>query len=209
MSDARTQLVRAGYDAIADHYLEWTTRIDNDPKVVYVEQLSARLADGARILELGCGAGEPCTRILAERFEVTGVDISAEQLDRARARIPSASFVHADLTTLEREPESYDAVVATYVLNHVPRDLLAGLLGRIAGWLVAGGYLLASFGTADEAEWTGDWLGATMFFSSWEPATNRRLLKDTGFELLVDELVTIHEPPPDGDAIFEWVLARR
>jgi cyclopropane fatty-acyl-phospholipid synthase-like methyltransferase len=209
MSDARTQLVRAGYDVIADHYLEWTTRIDNDPKVVYVEQLSARLSDGARILELGCGAGEPCTRILAERFEVTGVDISAEQLDRARARIPSASFLHADLTTLEREPESYDAVVATYVLNHVPRDLLAGLLGRIGGWLVAGGYFLASFGTADEAEWTGDWLGTTMFFSSWEPATNRRLLQDAGFELLVDELVTIRERPPDGDAIFEWVLARR
>jgi hypothetical protein len=48
-----------------------------------------------------------------------------------------------------------------------------------------------------------------MFFSSWEPATNRRLLQDAGFELLVDELVTIREPPPDGDALFEWVLARR
>jgi cyclopropane fatty-acyl-phospholipid synthase-like methyltransferase len=209
MTDARTQLVRTGYDAIADDYLAWTARIENDPKVGYVEQLSARLDDGARVLELGCGAGEPCTRMLAERFEVTGVDISAEQLERARARIPNVHFVQADLTTLELDPESYDAVVAIYVLNHVPRDLQGDLLRRVAGWLVPGGYFLASFGTADEAEWTGDWLGTTMFFSSWETSTNRRLLRDAGFELLGDDLVTLREPPPDGDATFEWVLASR
>jgi cyclopropane fatty-acyl-phospholipid synthase-like methyltransferase len=209
MSDARTQLVGTGYDSIADDYLAWTARIENDPKIAYVEQLSTRLSDGARVLELGCGAGEPCTRILAERFEVTGVDISAEQLSRARRRIPKARFVRADLTALELEPESYDAVVAIYVLNHVPRELLDDLLRRVAGWLVPGGYFLASFGTADESEWTGDWLGTTMFFSSWDSSTNRRLLGEAGFELLADDLATVREPPPDGDATFEWVLARR
>jgi cyclopropane fatty-acyl-phospholipid synthase-like methyltransferase len=209
MSDTRTQLVRTGYDAIADDYLAWTVRIGNDPKIDYVERLSALLSDSAQVLELGCGAGEPCTRMLAERFEVTGVDISAEQLDRARLRVPSAHFVHADLTTLERETGTYDAVVAIYVLNHVPRELQGDLLRRIAGWLAPGSHFLASFGTADEAGWTGDWLGTTMFFSSWESTTNRRLLHEAGFELLADDLVTLHEPPPDGDATFEWVLARR
>jgi cyclopropane fatty-acyl-phospholipid synthase-like methyltransferase len=209
MTDARTQLVRTGYDVIADDYLAWTARIENDPKVAYVEQLSARLDDGARVLELGCGAGEPCTRMLAERFEVTGVDISAEQLGRARARIPGARFVQADLTTRELDRESYEAVVAIYVLNHVPRELLPGLLDRVAGSLVPGGLFLASFGAGDTPAWTGDWLGTTMFFSSWDAPTNRRLLHDAGFELLDDDLVTLREPPPDGDATFEWVLARR
>jgi cyclopropane fatty-acyl-phospholipid synthase-like methyltransferase len=209
MTDARTQLVRTGYDVIADDYLAWTARIENDPKVAYVEQLSARLDDGARVLELGCGGGEPCTRMLAERFEVTGVDISAEQLGRARARIPGARFVQADLTTRELDRESYEAVVAIYVLNHVPRELLPGLLDRVAGSLVPGGLFLASFGAGDTPAWTGDWLGTTMFFSSWDAPTNRRLLHDAGFELLDDDLVTLREPPPDGDATFEWVLARR
>ena len=160
------------------------------------------------MLELGCGAGEPCTRMLAERFEVTGVDISAEQLSRARRRIPKARFVRADLTALELEPESYDAVVAIYVLNHVPRELLDGLLRRVAGWLVRGGYFFASFGTADESEWTGDWLGTTMFFSSWDSSTNRRLLGEAGFELLADDLVTVREPPPT-ETPPSSVLARR
>jgi len=208
MSDIRTQLVRTGYDAIADDYLAWTARIEDDPKVAYVEQLSALLDDGARVLELGCGAGEPCTRMLAERFDVTGVDISAEQLGRARARIPNARFVHADLTTLELDPESHDAVVAIYVLNHVPRELLPGLLDRVAASLVPDGLFLASFGAGNTPAWTGDWLGTTMFFSSWDAPTNRRLLLEAGFQLAHDELVTIHEPEPDGPATFQWVLGR-
>ena len=35
-----------------------------------VERFAAPLADGARILDLGCGAGIPSTRLLARRFRV-------------------------------------------------------------------------------------------------------------------------------------------
>jgi SAM-dependent methyltransferase len=210
VTDPRTQLVADGYDVMADEYLAWTSRIEGDPKTAYVTQLSARLRNGAHVLELGCGAGEPCTRLLAQRIDVTGVDLSAEQLARARANVPGARFVHADLTTLEVEPASCDAVVAIYVLNHVPRELLADVFRRIAVWLAPGGLFLASLGTGDTLAWTGDWLGTTMFFSSWDAPTNRRLLRDAGLELLGDELVVLHEPEPyGGPATFQWVLAQR
>ena len=209
MSDARTRLVADGYDLIADEYLAWTERIEGDRKTAYVEQLSAELPDGARVLELGCGSGEPCTRLVAERFDVMGVDFSGEQIARARSTVPAARFLQADLTTLELVPASYDAVVAIYVLNHVPRELQPDLFDRVAGWLAPGGLFLASLGTGDEEAWTGEWLGATMFFSSWDPSMNRVLLREAGFELLVDELVTIREPEPDGPAQFQWVLAKR
>lgn len=209
MNDSRTTLVADGFDRIADEYLGWTSLIEGDPKVAYVERLSALLPDGARVLELGCGAGEPCTRLLAERFEVTGVDLSAEQLARARRNVPGARFVQADLTTFELEPASWNAVAAIYVFNHVPRELLGEVLGRIAQSLVPGGHFLASLGTGDSLAWTGEWLGTTMFFSSWDAPTNRRLLLSAGFELVHDELVTITEPEPDGEVRFQWVLARR
>ena len=208
MNDPRTDLVARGFDAIADDYLEWTTRIDGDPKLAYAGELSTRLPIGARVLELGCGAGEPCTRFLADRFRVTGVDVSDEQIKRARENVPSADFVQADFTTLEYAPGSFDAVAAFYALNHVPRELLNGLFRRVHDWLVPGGLFLASLGTSDTASWTGDWLGTTMFFSGWDPETNRDLLRAAGFELLIDELVTMHEPEPDGASIFQWVLAK-
>ena len=206
MSDARTRIVAQGYDEIGEQFAVWRDRIVGDPRRRWADQLTSRLAEGARILELGCGSGVPDTQLLAERFRVTGVDISPEQIKRARAGIPNAEFIVADFTARDFVPGSFDAVAAFYVLNHVPRELLAELLGRIHSWLVPGGYFLATFGASDTESWVGQWLGTTMFFSSFPPETTRRVLSEAGFELLLDELVPMLEP--GGDVEFHWVLAR-
>lgn len=206
MPDPRTQIVSAGYDAIGETFAEWRRRIVGDPRDEWAEELSSHLDEGARMLELGCGSGSPETRRLAQRFAVTGVDISPRQVERARAAIPEASFMVADLTELELPPASYDAVVSFYVFNHVPRDLLAPLLGRIRGWLVPGGWLLSAFGVSDIEGWTGNWLGAPTFFSSFPAEVNSRLVREAGFTLERDEVVVFEEP--EGQAKFQWVLAR-
>ena len=208
-TDARTALVGAGYDEIADHFVEWSGRIEGDERQRWRQELVACLPDGARILELGCGAGLADTKLLAERFTVTGVDISQAQIARARANVPSAEFIQADFTELDLPAGSFDAVAAFYSFNHVPREVLSGLLAQIHSWLVPNGFFLTTFGTGDTESWTGDWLGTRMFFSSFPPETNRRLLEEAGFDVLLDELVTIVEPEPDGEATFQWVLARR
>jgi len=201
------QLVAAGYDSMVDTWEDWVARIEDDPRARWTDELLDRLPEGARIVELGCGGGTAETTLLARRFRLTGVDLSAEQLQRAADRVPEAELVQADFTELELEPGSVDAVAAFYSFNHVPRELLAGLFARIHLWLAPGGLFLASLGTGDTEGWTGEWLGTTMYFSSWPPETNRRLLGEAGFELLRDELVTIREP--EGAATFQWVLARR
>ena len=209
MSDPRVSVVEAGYDAIADTYLDWTGRISGDPKLSYARSLLERLPEGARVLELGCGAGQPCTQALAAHLDVTGVDISARQIERARANVPTAHFVRDDFMRISLAPSSFDAVAAFYSLNHVPRERLGDLLRCVHGWLRDGGLFLASLDVSDTDSWTGDWLGTTMFFSGWSCETSRELLTAAGFELLVDELVTVVEPPPDGEVTFQWVLARR
>ena len=209
MSDSRTRIVEQGYDEIADSFVEWRDRIVDDPRLWWMNQLTSRLEEGARVLELGCGAGIPDTRLLAERFRVTGVDISREQIRRARTNVPSAEFIRADFTSLELEVASFDAVAAFCSFNNVPRDLLAGVFERIHSWLAPAGLFLAALGTSDTESWIGEWLGTTMYFSSFPPDTNRQLLGDAGFELLLDELVITREPEPDGEATWHWVLARR
>lgn len=204
MTDPRTELVAAGYDAMADTWEAWQAQTADDPRAEWLDDLVARLPEGARVVELGCGGG---TALLAERFRVTGVDLSAEQLLRARERVPGADFLLADLTEVEFERGSLDAVVAIYALNHVPRELLEPLFGRIHAWLAPGGLLLAALGQNDLEGWTGDFLGAPSYFSSFPPETNSRLLREAGFTLRRDEAVTIREP--EGPARFQWVLAQR
>lgn len=207
MADPRTQLVARGYDAIGETFAEWRERIVGDPRDEWANELVARLRPRARVLELGCGAGSPETRRLAELFELTGVDISPRQVERARAAIPGAEFVCADFTELELPPGSFDAVVSFYVFNHVPRELLAPLLGGIHTWLAAGGWLLAAFGQSDNPGWTGVFLGAETFFASFPPEVNSRLVREAGFAIERDEVVEFQEP--EGPARFQWVLASR
>jgi len=209
MSDPRTQVVEQGYDVMGETFAEWRDRIVGDPRQRWADELTSRLRGGERVLELGCGSADADTKRLAERFRVTGIDISGEQIRRARANVPDAHFIQADFTSLQLEPASFEAVAAFYSFNHVPRDLLGDLFARIHRWLVPGGLLLTALGTGDEADWTGDWLGTTMYFSSFAPEANRRILVDAGFELLLDEIATIVEPEPDGESQWQWVLAQR
>jgi SAM-dependent methyltransferase len=206
VSDPRTKLVADGYDAMADTWEEWAGRIPDDPRHDWLEQLLAVLPPDARVVELGCGNGTRETRELASRTRLTGVDLSEEQLRRARKRVPEAEFVNDDLTTIDFDAGSLDAVASFYVFNHVPRELLAPLLGRIHSWLASPGWLLAAFGTGDEAGWFGDFLGAPSFFSSFTPAVNTQLVRDAGFAVERDEVVSITEP--EGPQQFQWILAR-
>jgi SAM-dependent methyltransferase len=207
MTDPRTRLVGAGYDAVTDTWESWKAQITHDPRAEWCNELLVRLPEDAHVVELGCGGGTPETALLAARFRVTGVDLSEEQLRRARQRIPHAEFVHADLTDIDFPPGSVDAVAAFYSFNHVPRDLLATLYARLHTWLAPGGLLLTTLGVGDSESWIGEWLGTTMYFSSFPAEVNTQMLGAAGFELLRDELVTISEP--EGGATFQWILARR
>jgi SAM-dependent methyltransferase len=204
--DPRTQIVADGYDAMGETFAAWREEIVGDPRREWEDELVSRIPEGARVLELGCGSGPPETRRLAQRFALTGVDISPLQVERARAAVPEAEFVCADFTELELPAGSFDAVVSFYVFNHVPRELLGPLLASIHAWLVPGGWLMTAFGASDNAGWTGEWLGAETFFAGFEPEVNSRLVREAGFTIERDEVVTFSEP--EGPASFQWVLAQ-
>ena len=57
MTDPRTALVAAGYDAMIDTWEAWKARIEDDPRAEWCEELLDRLPEGARVVELGCGGG--------------------------------------------------------------------------------------------------------------------------------------------------------
>jgi cyclopropane fatty-acyl-phospholipid synthase-like methyltransferase len=204
--DPRTQIVADGYDVIGETFATWREEAVGDPRREWEDKLTSRLKDGARILELGCGGGSPETKRLAQRFAVTGVDISPRQVERARAAIPQAEFVCADFTELKLPNASFDSVVSFYVFNHVPRELLAPLLSSIHAWLVPGGWMLNAFGQSDNPGWTGEFLGAPTFFSSYLPEVNSGLVHAAGFRIEEDEVVTWDGA--DAPECFQWVLAQ-
>jgi SAM-dependent methyltransferase len=204
-SDPRTRIVQAGYDAMADRYQQWGARVQGDPRDRFLDQLEARLPDGGRVLDLGCGQGLPSTVRLAERFQVTAVDISREQLRRARRNLPQAELIQADIAAVEFPPRSFDGIASFYALGHLPREHLGPLFRRVRSWLRPEGRFLASMGVGDDPAGTETWLGVPMFFSSHTPERNRALLDQAGLRVELDELVTMREP--EMDVTFHWVIA--
>jgi cyclopropane fatty-acyl-phospholipid synthase-like methyltransferase len=201
-------IVAEGYDRIGQQYLEWSAQEPSPVRLRWLRRATELIPPGASVLELGCGAGVPMTRTLAANRRLTGVDISAEQVRRARENVPEASFLLADMTALEFAPASFDAVVAFYALTHVPRDEQPALIRRIAGWLRSGGVFLATMGadaSPDEVE--DDWLGVPMFFSHFGARRNVRLIEEAG--LGIEESRVQAEPGDRHGTRFLWVVARK
>jgi SAM-dependent methyltransferase len=88
------------------------------------------------VLEAGCGVGSQTVSLARNSpgARITSVDISAESLAEARAKVEAASlgnvqFRQADVYALPFEPESFDHLFVCFLLEHVPRplDALAAL----------------------------------------------------------------------------------
>jgi SAM-dependent methyltransferase len=89
-------------------------------------------------LDLGCGDGRLTAELRAE--SVTGADVSAVALDRARARLPGASLVQVQPDEpLPFEDGSFDLALCAETLEHV-RDVQL-LLSELRRVLRPGGRL--------------------------------------------------------------------
>ncbi len=121
-----------------------------------VAEWAATLPEGAAVLDLGCGCGEPITAVLAARgLIVYGVDASATMIAAFRARFPTAA---AECSTVEASDffgRRFQAIVAWGLLFLLPASTQRELIGKMAKALESGGRLLFT------APWqVGSWLDA-------------------------------------------------
>lgn len=185
-------IVAAGYNIASTAY---NATQDSTKEVDYrawLEPVYREIAPGAHVLDLGCGCGVPASRILAERFAVTGVDISSVQIRQAHSFVPQARFVVGDMTSVSFDPATFDAVVSLYAIIHVPLGEQFALIQSIYRWLREAGMAVLIVGSRS---WTGtkeDWLGvkgATMFWSHADAGTYREWFERVGFTIIEEMFV--------------------
>lgn len=109
-----------------------------------------------RILEVGCGEGELAERLGRETSaEVIAIDQSPRMVELARARGVDARVGRAE--ELDFEAESFDCVVAAWMLYHV--ELLDPALQEISRVLRPGGRLVAVTNGSDHMKELYDLIG--------------------------------------------------
>jgi ubiquinone/menaquinone biosynthesis C-methylase UbiE len=205
-SDDPKQIVEQGYDQVAAQYARLEGE-DDWPRVRWLEKLLRTLPRGSSVLDLGCGSADPAGILIAQRHHVTGVDLSQEQIKRARQNVPSGTFLHADAASVQFPDASFDAVVSFYTLEHIPRAEHAALLASIQRWLRNGGLLLLSQEAGEAEGLVCEWLGVPMFFSCYDPETVVQMVVEAGFEILESAVETQVEQATE--IPFLWVLARK
>ena len=204
--EEQKQTVRQGYDKLSYAYRSDNTPEDYEDYAAWVRVLAERLPERSPVLDIGCGCGLPATKLLAGRFDVTGVDFSEVQITRAKLLVPAARFVCGDISEQSLPPGSFAAIVSFYAIIHMPLDEHPGLFRKIGLWLRPSGYCLATVG---HGEWTGEddtYLGVPggrMCWSHAGEATNVRWIEEAGLHVHWTEFV------PEGDSGHTLVLAQK
>lgn len=170
-----------GYDGIADVFI---ARRGKRPSVgdaigaAVVRAWAEALSPGATVLDVGCGPGEPSTRILREAGLTTfAVDASPKMVAAFRERFPD---VPVECNTVEASTffgREFDGVLAWGLLFLLEEAEQAQLIRKVAHSLASHGRFLFTAHT-ERLEWLDAMTGRQS--RSLGAATYERLLREAG-----------------------------
>lgn len=148
----------------------------------WLARFSACLPAGGRVLDLGCGTGQPIAAwFAAEGFRVTGVDWSEAMLAQARAKRPDGDWRRADMRSFDLG-EVFDGLIAWDSFFHLTQEEQRACLPRMAQHLAPGGSLLVTVGPV-EGEARGEVGGQPVYHASLSPAEYATILQENGLRL--------------------------
>lgn len=110
------------------------------------------LGPGTRALDLGCGPGRHLGELRRAGYRATGLDLSRSMIEAARASVPEAGLVRADMRRLPLRSGAFDVVTSYFTsfgyFDDENDDLM--VLSEVRRVLKAGGWYLLDFLNAHE-----------------------------------------------------------
>lgn len=175
-------------ERIADLYERHAHQYDADRsrdlavERVWLDRFVALLPPAARVLDIGCGHGEPISQhLIAHGFSVWGVDTSPTLIALCRERFPDNAWHVADMRTLALG-ETFDGILAWdsfFHLTHADQRRMFAVFRKHAA---LGAALLFTSGPS-HGERIGEYCGEALYHASLSASEYSHLLDANGFSV--------------------------
>ncbi len=149
----------------------------------WLDRFTQDLPEGAHILDLGCGGGEPMASYLISRhFQVTGLDFSRAMLALAARRFPDQVWIYGDMRDLNLATQ-FDGILGWDSFFHLTHADQRATLPKIAQHLLPGGRLMLTVGPR-KGEVTGQVNGEAVYHASLSPQEYGDILLGLGLTIV-------------------------
>ena len=168
---------RSSYDENAAQIAEgfWNTELTN-----IWDRFRQPLPEGAKIADIGCGAGRDTGYFLQHGYLAIGLDYSRGMLLEAMRRAP-APYQQGDMRALPYAAGVFDAAWVCASFLHIPREEAPGVMAELYRILKPGGSLFLGVKEGQGEGW--DFRKGKRFFTYYQEEEIRKLLTSAGFEI--------------------------
>jgi SAM-dependent methyltransferase len=176
-------------DLIAGHYERHARQWEADRRLGgwsekhWHDRFIAELPSKARVLDLGCGGGDPVAlNMVARGLQVTGVDTSPTLISLCRERMPDQQWIVADMRSLALE-EKFDGVLAWDSFFHLRPADQRRMFDVFAQHSARPAILMFNAGPA-HGEAIGGYRGDPLYHASLDPTEYQAQIERIGFEII-------------------------
>jgi SAM-dependent methyltransferase len=164
----------------------------------WLDRFTALLPQGATILDLGCGSGEPIARHLIEQgFAVDGVDSSPALVALCLDRFPDRQWHIADMRAFTAD-RTFGGLIAWDSFFHLAHDDQRGMF-PVFRRLAEPGTVLMFTGGSSHDEAIGSYRGEPLYHASLASEEYESLLRTNGFRVVAN---ITNDPDCGGHAVW-------
>jgi SAM-dependent methyltransferase len=191
-------------DLYRRHAVAWAAARGSElAERAWIDRFAALLDPGARVLDIGCGSGQPVAAHLAgQGHPVAGIDSSPEMIALFRANLPDQAAEVADMRSLSLD-RRFGGLIAWDSFFHLAHGQQRQMFPVFRDHARPGAPLLFTSGPAF-GEAIGTLQGEPLYHASLGPGEYRLLLGRHGFDVVAH---TAEDPGCGGRTV--WLAQRR
>ena len=136
------------YKKYAKFYDKVYSKKKYDAEVKFINSVVKNFkVKGKNLLDMACGTGTHAKRFVADRFQVTGVDVNSEMLKIARKKTKKASFVEDSMQSFKSK-KKFDVITCLFTAINYNKNIseLKSTIKNLSNLLNKGGIVIFDLG---------------------------------------------------------------